>query len=491
MRYDVIVIGGGLGGLECAYILSRSGRSVLLLEQGAQLGGCMQSYCRRGLKFDTGFHYVGGLAEGQALHRVFRYLGLLDLPWWRLDDCFDRVVIGGHSFPFRQGFGPFVQALAECFPGERKALASYGALLERTGAERFRAFSSSATEDASSLRLWETGAYSYLKDTFSDPLLVEVLAGSSLKMELRRESLPLFTFLHGNAGFVESSWRLKGSGALIVRALADGIRAFGGETVCGARVQELVERDGRVLQAVCSDGRTYEGKVFVSDVHPALTYGWVRQSDRLKNAFRRRIAALENTSGMCTVSLLLKPGTFAYLNYNLYVYRGPAVWTSASADGVVDRVMVSCRVPEDGGHYARQIDLLTPMSWESCRKWAATTAGMRGEDYVRLKERMAAQCLALAEEVLTGLGSCVAEYYVSTPLTYRDYLAAPEGTAYGVRKDFREPLMTVLPVCTPIPNLLLTGQSLVMHGLEGVTMTALATCAEILGKDEIGNIIES
>ena len=54
MKYDVIIIGSGLGGLECGYILARHGRRVLLLEQGAQPGGCLQSYRRREQAFDTG-----------------------------------------------------------------------------------------------------------------------------------------------------------------------------------------------------------------------------------------------------------------------------------------------------------------------------------------------------------------------------------------------------------------------------------------------------
>ena len=56
MRYDVIIIGSGLGGLECGYILSRAGKRVLVLEKGTQPGGCLQSYRRHGLAFDTGFH---------------------------------------------------------------------------------------------------------------------------------------------------------------------------------------------------------------------------------------------------------------------------------------------------------------------------------------------------------------------------------------------------------------------------------------------------
>ena len=66
MKYDIIVIGSGLGGLECAHLLSQLGYSVLVLEREVQPGGCMQSYKRRGFSFDTGLHYCGGLWHLQA-----------------------------------------------------------------------------------------------------------------------------------------------------------------------------------------------------------------------------------------------------------------------------------------------------------------------------------------------------------------------------------------------------------------------------------------
>ena len=44
-------------------------------------------------------------------------------------------------------------------------------------------------------------------------------------------------------------------------------------------------------------------------------------------------------------------------------------------------------------------------------------------------------------------------------------------------------MMTMLSPRTPLPNLLLTGQNVILHGLEVVAMTALHTSAAILGKD--------
>ena len=126
MGNDVVIIGSGLGGLICGSLLARSGRSVLVLERQVQPGGCIQSYQRDGFSFDTGLHYVGGLAEGQPLHSIFSHLGLMQLPWVRLDaDGYDRVTIGSQTFPLAEGYDHFADTLSEYFPQERKALEQY------------------------------------------------------------------------------------------------------------------------------------------------------------------------------------------------------------------------------------------------------------------------------------------------------------------------------------------------------------------------------
>jgi all-trans-retinol 13,14-reductase len=469
MRYDVVIIGSGFGGLACGCQLARTGKRILILERQAQPGGCLQSYRRKGISFDTGLHYIGGLGDGQPLNELFRQLGLLHLPWQRLDaNGFDQVTIGGQTFCFAEGYTAFVDQMSAYFPHERQALQTYVEMLQATALPENRA------------QLIDTNAYQWLCDTFHDPLLINVLGGTALKMELRRESLPLFTFAHGQNSYRQSSWRLRGDGNLLVQALVDNLRSQGGNLVCNAEVESLSVEDGRIVAACCQNGTAYEADTFISDVHPALTFDWIKTPGVVKPLFRRRIQTLENTFGMFTVSLVLKAQALPYFNHNKFVFEEPRVWEQPA----MDRVMVSCRIP-DNGTYTRQVDLLTPMMWEQCRQWLGTSVGHRGNDYKAMKAEWAAQCIRLAERVIPGLSEMVEDCYTSTPLTWHDYTLTPDGSAYGIRKDCRQSMMTLLSPSTPVPNLFLTGQSLMLHGLEGVAMTAVDTLQKMTNANHL------
>ena len=55
-KYDVVIIGSGLGGLVSAIILAREGYSVCVLEKNQQFGGNLQTFSRDKVIFDTGVH---------------------------------------------------------------------------------------------------------------------------------------------------------------------------------------------------------------------------------------------------------------------------------------------------------------------------------------------------------------------------------------------------------------------------------------------------
>ena len=116
-----IIIGSGLGGLSCGVILARNGYQVTILEQGTQIGGCLQCFRRDGVKFETGMHFIGSAERGQTLHRLMHYLEMDNIPLSRLDKHgYDVISLSGECFRLANGRGPFIEQLSERFPHETK-----------------------------------------------------------------------------------------------------------------------------------------------------------------------------------------------------------------------------------------------------------------------------------------------------------------------------------------------------------------------------------
>src|SRR3954468_4334667 len=127
--YDVVIIGSGLGGLECAYTLSKEGYKVCVLEKNRQFGGSLRIFVRDKAIFDTGIHYIGGLNDGQNLNQCFKYFNIMDkLKLHRLDmDGFDQISFDEDPNVYRhaQGYDNFVEQLAQQFPDQRQQIAEY------------------------------------------------------------------------------------------------------------------------------------------------------------------------------------------------------------------------------------------------------------------------------------------------------------------------------------------------------------------------------
>ena len=515
MSTRAVIIGSGLGGLECGLILARTGYDVTVLEKHpVSIGGCLQSFCRRvaqaetadgkagpctqTLTFDTGFHYVGALDEGQSLHRIFAYFGLLDLPWKRMDaDCVDEIVVDGHSYPLASGYDNFVERLAEHFPKERDGLRKYVAFLKDVGDNIFRPL---GPVSGGPNPLFGRSAKVFVEETISDPTLRRVLEGAFMRCPVN-EVTPLYTFAQINDSFIRSAWRLEGGGQQIADRLAEQIRALGGKVLTGAQVSGIEQTDGAVsgvlvrhhnavtvpfggpLTAKTAQNAvtvpnfgtptapatsTAPGVEFlpadivVSDIHPAATVALIGRDAPVRKVYRDRISALENGRGVFTANIALKPGTLPYLNKNIFIQQGP------------NRLMIHFYSPEkDIDGYATHMDLIMPVD--------AAPGPDSPQAYAQWKETRLQEALGLAESRLPGLRNAISAIWTSTPHTWEQFTGSPGGSAFGVQKDWRNPIGTLLSPRTPLKGLFLTGQNLNLHGLLGVSITSFLSCREILG----------
>lgn len=440
--YDVIVIGAGVGGLMCANILARSGRRVLVLEKQPRIGGMLQGFSRRGVSFDTGLHYVGGLGAGGPLEWLFRYHGLMDLPWVKLD-CGEEVILDGRSFLIPCGDREFVSGLLKYFPDERESLEKYtGALRE------VRESIKDITADKFSL--FGKSAGSFLQETISNPQLRRVLSSMGLRMEMDLDTLPFYEYAQINASFIESAWRLKGPSSLIPSTLAEQVQRNGGEILTGVEVTGI--REGEVF----AEGRSFKAESIISSMTPAAT---VSLTEGLRDVYRRRITGLKDTFGVFSAYIELKPETLRYINHNITIDNS---------------VFISFNVPEDGSGWADRLELMTPV-----REWSST----REEGYEEWKEGLARELIQAAEKRIPELGRSVRAVHTSSPLTWQRYTGS--ASAFGVKKDCNSALATIISTRTPIKNVYLTGQSLGLHGLLGTSVTALHTSAQIVGYNYI------
>lgn len=55
-HFDVIIVGAGTGGLTAGALLTRFGKSVLVLDRHYVAGGNATVFRRRGYEFDIGIH---------------------------------------------------------------------------------------------------------------------------------------------------------------------------------------------------------------------------------------------------------------------------------------------------------------------------------------------------------------------------------------------------------------------------------------------------
>ena len=119
--YDVVVVGGGIGGLTVAALLSARGLSVCLLERQSQVGGVVARVEYSGFDFEPGMGLYTSFGPGEIYEKLFSQLPVaipqvspLQSPYvLRRVDGSDMKIATGELYSIAGGPASVAERLAE------------------------------------------------------------------------------------------------------------------------------------------------------------------------------------------------------------------------------------------------------------------------------------------------------------------------------------------------------------------------------------------
>lgn len=497
-HYDVVIIGSGLGGLVSSIILAKEGYSVCVLEKNNQFGGNLQTFVRDKTIFDTGIHYLGGLSEGQNLYRYFKYIGIMDsLNLKKMDeDGYDIISFEdvNMEFPHAQGYENFTNQLVKFFPEEREAIKKYCEAIIST-CDTFPLYNLSA-EGRYDNDILSVNAKDFIASLTDNKMLQAVFAGSNFLYAGCGEKSPFYVHALTVNTYMQSSWRCINGGSQITKQLIKQLKKYGGDVFKYKDVNRLVVEDNAITTAKMKDGTSVTGKYFISNIDPKVTLKLAGEN-HFRKAFVNRISSLEGSISAFSLYVVFKPKTFKYLNKNYYHCKNSSeVWDAQdyNEENWPKAFMASMNASKKDDGWAEGMTFITYMKYSDLESWKDTfntvaDVNNRGESYDDFKTRKTNRFLKEIEKKFPGIKDCIKSVHTSTPLSYRDYIGGYNGNMYGYEKDCENPMKTFIPSKTKLDNLYLTGQSINMHGVLGVTIGAVVTCSEILGKDYLVNKI--
>lgn len=486
---EVIVIGSGLGGLTCACILLKNGYKVTVLEQGMQIGGCLQCFSRKGVKFETGMHFIGSAAHGQTMDRIMRYFGLDGKVRLNPLDTngYNTIDIDGGQFRFANGNEAFIEQMAAYFPSEKDALVKYVDIVNRIASASTLSSLTSDSRDMAANTEYSTRSINDVLDSlFKDSLLKNVLIGDLPLYAAELDKTPFSQHAFIMDFYNQSAFRIVGGSDSMATALADNIRNMGGRIFTGKKAVKIHCNDSKATGVETEDGEFFPADFIISAIHPKRMLEML-DTKLIRPAFRSRINDIPQTASGFAVYLKFKPGTMPYMNTNYFGYDYGTPWNcehynpSEWPKGFL--YMHHCH--KEAPQYAESGVILSYMNFKDVEKWKGSRPGRRGEDYEAFKREHAGRLVSAVDKHCPGLLSSIDTCYTSTPLTYLDYTGTEDGSMYGVAKDINAGAAGRVPYKTRIPNLFLAGQNVNSHGMLGVIVGTIVICSELVPADRI------
>jgi all-trans-retinol 13,14-reductase len=443
-KYDVIVIGAGIGGLTCGAYLAKAGLSVLVAEQNSKPGGCCTSFQRKGFTFDTGIEDVVGAEKGGMLNNILEELGLEDdIEFIELTPR-TRIVGSDYDIPSTPTEG-LAKELKRMFPGEGMRIDTF--------VQDCKAIISEMTalaEPAPDLlgfvgkmglmvkfllkspKLRRYGGKSYrqaLIESFKEPKLRVILdslvgaTGWAATTPMMAVGFPAFHYPRGGV-------------QALADVLAKGVTKHGGDLALKTLVKKIVVHDGKATGVELADGTMVRSRYVVSNADGQQTFLKLIGEQYLSPKLAKELKETRLTDPIFLVSLGVD------IDLKAMGFDGTTIIHNRSDNiddiwgGDIDKcslcvTMHSLLDPSQAPEGMATVQIMTPFPYNYMDYWKREADGSRGKEYRELKEALADKLIALVEGIIPQLSKHIVCKDIATPLTYERYTLNSEGASHG------------------------------------------------------------
>ncbi len=492
-KYDDIVVGSGVSGLTMSLLLAMNGRSVLLLEKAPHIGGSLSRFRKKGIPFDTGFHFTGGLHDGGILTDILLFLGIRDFiepiflsEPWRNQFVFEKE---GKLFEHPSGIENIKKQFKAYFPGEAAAIDRY---FEKIQSVCSRTPSLNIHENVitpPNLDEDYVTLDAVLKDLTSNASLRGLLSGYAMCYGVRPDEVSFANHSRMVLSFYESIACVKDGGDAFIKAFQEKFKEYEVDIRCGTFITELADvRNCKVGRFVLNTGEEISADNCIFTIHPKQILK-ILPEKHFSKAFASRVSTFESSAGFFSIFARIKPAC-----------RDPHPDTaivSLFPDADVNKLLnpeyrgmpalVIIKSPENAeNETGKAVCILEPSFPEHVSAWTDSRRGKRPQEYLDYKQ-------ARVEMSKEHIFSVFPEYRESldildagSVLTLREYLNNPDGSAYGVKQKMGQ---FNLVGKLPLHNLFAAGQSALLPGIIGAMMSSLIVGRAALGKAQYGRLL--
>jgi len=480
--YDAVVVGAGVSGLTNALILAKFGKRVAVVERAPSVGSLLSGFDRWGVHYDTGFHYAGGMADGEGVRRFLKFLDLdkhLEILPLR-QSCFDRVIATDHSLELELPVGadPFIAALIAEFPTERQAITRFVNDVLQVGDNLPYLNLSTLVDDVSVFAVADDiSLTAYLNCLTTDSRLRQVLSLHCILHGVAAARVP-FRFHASVIGpYIRSASTFAGGGQALVQAFEHELAACGVDIYCGQQMQHLrVSAQDKVNGVELADGQVLKCSFVVGAIHPQHLLACLPPR-LVRPVYRKRLQGLHETSSACLLFAHCKSNVDLLHGSNIYLWD---VGQAQQQHFPFDNNM--CYLTAANGINSSGFMAIVPAYFDQFTPWAQSLSGKRPAAYYARKRIITEEIVQRVTNVIPALHNQIDQCVLATPLTLRDYMYSHSGALYGAQRVVDE---YPLQVTTRIDGLYLSGQALVAPGVMGAMISAFNSCGTILGRERL------